>query len=76
MRRKTDPEVLRAQAQELLKKAKRIEEGKFVKAGQFLYKHYINDFADFDLEKFKEDLKEIFTVKKRGRKSKNIINNS
>ena len=70
MRTVGNPENLRAQAQELLKKAKRIEEKKFVKAGQLVYDYYSKDFADFDLERFKTEAKEAFTVKRRGRKPK------
>lgn len=70
MRRVGNPETLRAQAQELLKKAKKIEEKKYTKAGQLVYDYYTKGFAGFDLERFKVEAKEAFTVKKRGRKPK------
>jgi hypothetical protein len=39
-----DPEVLRAEAQELLKRAKSIEERKFKRAGQLVYEYHKKDF--------------------------------
>ena len=50
------------EAQELLKKAKSIEEKKFKIAGQLVYEYYKKDFADFDMEQFKTEVKEAFNT--------------
>lgn len=63
--RERDPELLRAEAQELLKKAKKIEEKKFKEAGQLVHEYHKNDFADFDMEQFKSDVREVFKSKKK-----------
>ncbi len=60
-----DPEVLRAEAQELLKKAKKIEEKKFNEAGQLVHEYHKKDFADFDIEQFKSEAREVFKGKKK-----------
>ena len=60
-----DPNVLRAEAQELLKRAKNIEEKKFKQAGQLVYEYHKNDFADFDLGQFKSQVGEVFKGKKK-----------
>ena len=63
--RKSNPEKLRAQAQELLNKAKKMEEKKFKEVGQLVYDYYQKDFADFDEEKFKGEVGGIFSRKKK-----------
>jgi hypothetical protein len=60
-----NPDKLRSQAQELLKRAKRIEERKFKEIGQLVHEHYQKDFADFDMEQFKIDIKKAFDGKKK-----------
>ena len=62
--RESDPEKLRLQAQELLNKAKRLEERKFKVIGQLVYEYYKKDFAGFDEEKFKGEVRGIFSRKK------------
>ena len=60
-----DAEVLRAEAKELLNRAKNIEERKFKQAGQLVYEYHKKDFADFDMEQFKSQVGEVFKGKKR-----------
>jgi hypothetical protein len=60
-----NPDVLRAEAQELLKKAKSIEEKKFKRAGELVSEYDKKDFADFDMEQFKSEVKEAFEGKKK-----------
>ena len=66
--RVSDPEKLKKQAQELLKKAKRIEEKKFRDAGQLVYEYFQKNFVDFDEEKFKSEISALF-LKDRKNKS-------
>ena len=60
-----DPEVLRAEAKELLKRAKTIEERKFKQAGELVYEYHKKDFADFDMEQFKSQVGDVFKGKKK-----------
>jgi hypothetical protein len=60
-----NPEKLRLQAQELIKRAKRIEERKFKEVGQLVYDQFQKNFADFDMDQFKTDVKEIFERRKK-----------
>ena len=64
----TSPEVLKAKAQELLRKAKEIEEKQFIKIGKVVYDYLQKDFEGFELEKLKAEVKEATEGKKRGRK--------
>ena len=61
-----DPEILRAEAKELLNRAKSIEERKFKQAGELVYEYHKKDFADFDIEQFKVQVREVFKGKKNG----------
>ncbi len=63
--RVSNPETLKAKAQELLKKAKKIEEKKFKQAGQLVYEYHKKDFAEFDVEQFKSQMREVFEGKKK-----------
>jgi valyl-tRNA synthetase len=63
--RKYNPEVLKAKAKELLNKAKKIEERRFKEVGQLVYEHYTKDYADFDIEQFKSQVKEVFEGKRK-----------
>lgn len=63
--RQSDPEVLKAQAQELLRKAKKIEDKRFKEVGQLVYNYFKNDFSGFEVEKFKGEVKEIFKMRKK-----------
>ena len=65
--RERDPEVLKAEAQELLKRAKRIEERRFKQVGQLVYEHYKKDFSEFDIEQFKSDVKEALEGKRKAK---------
>ena len=67
MNKDINPEVLKAKAQELLKKAKEIEEKHFIRIGKIVHDYYNKSFEGFDLEKFKEEIKEAMSPKKRGR---------
>ena len=60
-----DPNVLRAEAKELLNRAKTIEERKFKQAGQLVYEYHKKDFADFDIEQFKNQVGDVFKGKKK-----------
>jgi valyl-tRNA synthetase len=60
-----DPEILRAEAKELLKKAKSIEEKKFKQAGELVYEYHKKDFADFDIEQFKSQVENVFKGEKK-----------
>ncbi len=60
----SDPDVLRKRANDLLRKAKDIEDKKFILAGKVIHKYYKDDFKDFDIEKFKSEIRDIFEVKK------------
>ena len=63
--RVSDPEKLKKQAQELLKKAKRIEQRKFRDVGQLVYEYHQKDFADFDEETFKSEVSALFLKNKK-----------
>ena len=63
--RVSNPEVLKARAQELLNKAKKIEERRFKELGQLVYEYYKKDFAEFDEEQFKNQVRETFKGKKK-----------
>ena len=63
--RPSNPEILKAKAKELLERAKSIEERKFKRAGELVYEYHKKDFADFDMEQFKSQIKEIFEGKKK-----------
>ena len=63
--RQSNPETLKAKAQELLKRAKSIEERKFKQAGQLVYEYHKKDFSDFDIEQFKSQVGEVFKEKKK-----------
>jgi valyl-tRNA synthetase len=63
--RVSNPEVLKAKAQELLNKAKKIEERRFKEIGQLVYEYYKKDFSDFDIEQFKSQVREAFKGKKK-----------
>ena len=63
--RVSNPEVLKARAQELLNKAKKIEERRFKELGQLVYDYYKKDFSDFDIEQFKNQVREAFKGKKK-----------
>ena len=67
--RESNPDKLRAQAQELIKRAKKVEERRFKEIGQLVYDHYQKDFSDFDKEQFKVKVRNIFLSKKRERKN-------
>ena len=60
-----DPEVLRAEAKELLNRAKSIEERKFKQAGELVYEYHKKNFADFDMEQFKSQMGDVFKGKKK-----------
>ncbi len=63
--RQSNPETLKAKAQELLKRAKTIEERKFKQAGQLVYEYHKKDFADFDMELFKVQMIDVFKGEKK-----------
>ena len=63
--RESNPETLKAKAQELLKRAKKIEEKKFKQAGQLVYEYHKKDFAEFDIEQFKSQMREVFEGKNK-----------
>jgi hypothetical protein len=65
--RERDPEILRTEAQELIRRAKRIEERRFRQVGQYVYDHYKEDFANLDLDKLKAEIKNIFDGKKKSK---------
>ena len=60
-----DPEILRAEAKELLNRAKSIEERKFKQAGELVYEYHKKNFADFDMEQFKSQMGDVFKGKKK-----------
>jgi hypothetical protein len=68
MTKDLNPEKLKAKAQELLNKAKEIEEKQFVKIGRIVYDYHQKDFEGFDLEKFKGEVKKATEGQKRGKK--------
>jgi len=63
--RESNPEVLKSKAQELINRAKKIEERGFKEVGQLVYEYYKKDFSEFDVEQFKSQLREAFKGKKR-----------
>jgi hypothetical protein len=63
-----NPETLKAKANELLKKAKEIEEKQFVRIGKLVYEYYQKAFEGFDVEKLKSEIKETLSTKKRGKR--------
>ena len=63
--RESNPETLKAKAQELLKRAKSIEERKFKQAGQIVYEYHKKDFSDFEIEQFKSQVRDVFKGKKK-----------
>jgi len=52
------PEQLKAKAKKLLERARKIENERYVKLGKIVDKHYKNDFAGFDIERFKQEVKQ------------------
>jgi hypothetical protein len=70
MNKDLNPEKLKAKAQELLNKAKEIEEKQFVKIGKIVYDYQQKGFEGFDLETFKGDVSKAMEAKKRGKKKK------
>lgn len=68
MNKETNPEILKAKANELLKKAREIEEKQFIKVGKVVYDYYQKSFEGFELEKFKEEIKDALLSRKRGRR--------
>lgn len=54
-----DPKKLREQAKKLLAEAEKIENEKFIKIGKLFLKYAEADFANFNLETFKEEVKKI-----------------
>ena len=68
MNKDVNPEVLKAKAQELLKKAKEIEEKHFIRIGKIVHDYYNKSFEGFELEKFKEEVKKAIEDKKRMRR--------
>ena len=65
-----NPEKLKAKAQELLNKAKEIEEKQFVKIGRIVYDYHQKGFEGFDLDTFKGEINKAMEAKKRGKKKK------
>jgi len=70
MTKDLNPEKLKAKAQELLNKAKEIEDKQFVRIGKIVHDYYQKGFEGFDLETFKGEVKKAIEVKKRGKKKK------
>ena len=70
MTKDLNPEKLKAKAQELLNKAKEIEEKQFVKLGKIVYDYHQKGFEGFDLETFKGEVNKAMEGKKRGKKKK------
>jgi hypothetical protein len=70
MTKDISPEKLKAKAQELLNKAKEIEEKQFVKIGRIVYDYHQKGYEGFDLDKFKGEVNKAMEVKKRGKKKK------
>ncbi len=54
--KKKDPKKLRIEAQKLLETAERIENEKLIRIGKLVTKYAENDFSDFDVEKFKNEV--------------------
>ena len=70
MNRENNIEELRSKANDLLKKAKQIEEKRFIQVGKLVSDYYKKDFEDFDLDQFKSKLKEIFSGAKKTRRKR------
>jgi hypothetical protein len=68
MTKDLNPDQLKAKAQELLQKAREIEEKQFAAIGRIVHYYYQKGFEKFDLEKFKSEISRVMEVKKRGRK--------
>jgi hypothetical protein len=68
MTKDLNPDQLKAKAQELLQKAREIEEKQFAAIGRIVHNYYQKGFEKFDLEKFKSEISRVMEVKKRGRK--------
>ena len=68
MTKDLDPEKLKAKAQELLNKAKEIEEKQLAAIGRIVHYYHQKGFERFDLDKFKSEISRVMEVKKRGRK--------
>lgn len=63
--RERDPDLLRSEAQDLMKRAKKIEERRFKVVGHLLYEHHKEDYANFNLDTFKVEVKDILNGKKK-----------
>jgi len=70
MTKDLSPEKLKAKAQELLNKAKEMEEKQFIKIGKIVYDYQQKGFDGFDLETFKGEVSKAMEGKKRGKKKK------
>ena len=69
MTKDASPDALKAKAQELLDKAKEIENKMFVRIGRVVNGCNQKDFEGFELETFKEEVqKAVEGPKRRGRK--------
>jgi hypothetical protein len=55
---KRDPQKLREQAKKLLTQADKIENERAVRIGKLVLKYAENNFADFELEKLKKEVRE------------------
>ena len=64
--RERDPDVLRNEAQELMKRARKIEERRFKIVGHLLYEHHKEDYVNFNLDTFRKEVKDIINGKKKG----------
>ncbi len=51
-----NPKKLREQAKKLIELAEKIENERAIKIGKLVLKYAENDFADFNLEKFKKEV--------------------
>lgn len=72
MAQKLSPEKLREQAQALLEQAKQVEADRQTMIGKLVSGYIENDFEGFDLESFKDQVKEIWAegkLKKKKSKS-------
>ncbi len=64
-KRESDPGILREKAQALLRRAREIEEKKFIQAGKLVHQHYKADFKDLDMETFKAEIRQVFEAQKK-----------
>ena len=63
--RESNPESLKNKAQDLMKRAKMIEDRRFRLVGEYVMGLENDDFANLNIEEFRQEIRKIFAGKKK-----------